>query len=368
MQRFTCVGPSRAQRTRFGEVPNYAEGLYALDHNLYAWMVPNGSWGEANAGLVVGDDVSLLIDTLWDVHYTRTMLAAMEPFLQEAPLHYVVNTHADGDHCWGNELVQHCEIITSQRSHQEALFVQPATELWIRRAARLVSLLCPLPPGKAGTWLYHLTAPYDFAGITPTPATRTFEQRLTLDVGGRTVELLEVGPVHTSGDLMVYVPDARTLFTGDILFIGSTPVMLAGPLENWLAVLDSIFGMDVDTIVPGHGAITNHEGVHQVKAYWEYIDDRVHTCYNAGMSARETASAIVLNTEYAKQPFADWDSPERIRTTVHTMYCHLQGRTKPTSLAEWLAVLWEQALLAYEMPHAKPAIMHQGCVRSSKSR
>jgi len=66
-------------------------------------------------------------------------------------------------------------------------------------------------------------APYDFSGITGTVRTRTLEVRLGLDVGGRTVELIEVGPAHTPGDLIVHVPDARAVFAADVVCIGATP-------------------------------------------------------------------------------------------------------------------------------------------------
>jgi hypothetical protein len=77
MSQWPCIAASGVEHTRFSEIPNYSEGLYDLNNQLYAWMVPNGSWGEANAGLVVGDGASLLVDTLWDVKYTRAMLDAM---------------------------------------------------------------------------------------------------------------------------------------------------------------------------------------------------------------------------------------------------------------------------------------------------
>ena len=68
---------TKSQRTRFGEIPQFAEGLYDLSYRVYAWMVPNGSWGESNAGLIVGSGASLLVDTLRDFNYTRVMLDAM---------------------------------------------------------------------------------------------------------------------------------------------------------------------------------------------------------------------------------------------------------------------------------------------------
>ena len=114
-----CIAPTGVQRTRFGEIPKYAEGLYDLNHGLYAWLVPNGSWGESNAGLIVGDGQALLVDTLWDLNYTRTMLDAMHPVTEAAPISTVVNSHADGDHCWGNQLMAGADIITSQASFDE---------------------------------------------------------------------------------------------------------------------------------------------------------------------------------------------------------------------------------------------------------
>ncbi len=63
INNYTCITPSGAQKTRFGETPQYTEGLYDLNHRLYAWLVPNGSWGESNAGLIVGNGELLLVDT-----------------------------------------------------------------------------------------------------------------------------------------------------------------------------------------------------------------------------------------------------------------------------------------------------------------
>jgi glyoxylase-like metal-dependent hydrolase (beta-lactamase superfamily II) len=67
--------------------------------------------------------------------------------------------------------------------------------------------------------------PFRFGAVRPTRPTRTFDRELTLDVGGREVQLLEVRPAHTPGDLVVHVPDARTVIAADVLFIGVTPVM-----------------------------------------------------------------------------------------------------------------------------------------------
>ena len=87
------------------------------------------------------------------------------------------------------------------------------------RAGALAAARCPGSLKPLG-WQHSasLLAPFDFAGIELTPPTRTFEGTLQLDVGGRTVEVMEVGPAHTPGDAIVHVPDARTVFAADVMF------------------------------------------------------------------------------------------------------------------------------------------------------
>jgi cyclase len=322
-------------------------------------MVPNGSWGESNAGLIVGNGESLLIDTLWDVNYTRTMLQAMSSFTKENPLEYVVNTHADGDHFWGNELVTDAEIITSKSSYFEMMHTKPKSMLLFDKVGRFFSRIKIFNNDKVGHWFQRMTAPYAFESVTHTPATRTFEGELTISVGGREVQLIEIGPAHTSGDLMVYIPDAKTLFSGDILFIKSTPIIWAGPLKNWLKALDRIMELDVKIIIPGHGPITDKSGVKEVKKYWEFMDIQVLRRFQKGMSAQEAARDIVLSNEYMQQPFAKWNSPERMMINVHALYRYLQGRRKHPKALELLKIFRRQALLAHELPYAQPTSMRK---------
>ena len=149
------------------------------------------------------------------------MLEAFGSRTAAAPIDVVVNTHANGDHCYGNELVAGAEIIASAATAEEMAEVPPALLAGLNAA-----------PGDVGELFRSFFGEFEFDGITLTPPTRTFEGRLTVDVAGREVELIEVGPAHTKGDTIVHVPDARTVFTGDILFIDGTPIVWAGPLAQ----------------------------------------------------------------------------------------------------------------------------------------
>lgn len=352
-----CIAPTRAQRTRFGEVPRYDEGLYDLGGGVYAWMVPNGSWGESNAGLVVGDQESLLIDTLWDVRTTRVMLEAMLPVMGRTMLSTVVNTHADGDHFWGNQLVAKAKIITSAASRKEMAHHTPAAMAKFAGVGRLASAL-PFPGAKQiGHWFQAMCAPYAFDEVVHTPANLTFTGNQSLRLSGREVRLIEVGPAHTQGDLMVHLPDVGILFAADILFLGSTPVMWAGPVENWLSALDLILELDVDTIVPGHGPLTDKEGVKLVIAYWELAATEARKRFASGIPPVEAACGIVSSPAFRESPFADWDSPERMMTNVHVLYRHFRGNTRPLSTLQVVNILRKQALLAHAFPEGRPASM-----------
>ena len=144
--------------------------------------------------------------------------------------------------------------------------------------------------------------------------TRTFDGRLELEVGGRLVELIEVGPAHTAGDSLAHVPDAKTIYTGDILFVGGTPIVWAGPLSNWIAACDLILGMDVETVVPGHGPLTDKSGVTAVRDYLAYIEEQATQRHAAGMDAWDAARDIALNG------FGEWGEWGRISVNVEAVY------------------------------------------------
>jgi len=358
-ERARCVAPTGAERTRFGEKPLYDEGLWELGHGVYAWLVPNGSWGEANAGLVVGEGQSVLIETLWDLPKTRAMLEAMEPFRASAPITTVINTHGDGDHFFGNQLLPEAETVTSRSAARQMAHNHPRA---MGSLARLGGVLGTLPFGSArdtGHWIKAMGAPYDFAGITPRPADHSFEGELELERGGRGLRLIEVGPAHTEGDLLAHVPGAGVLFAGDILFIGSTPAIWAGPLKNWLRALDLIERLAPEIIVPGHGPLTDLSGVAQVRGYWEFVAEAARARFAQGLGADAAARDIAAGGGFAAAGYLQWDSPERLAMNCHMLYREFQGVTGAPSTAQILNMLRSQAVLAHTLPNTRPASMRR---------
>jgi cyclase len=297
-------------------MPSYTRGLHELGDGLFAFLQPDGGWGWSNAGLVVSDESSLLIDTLFDLRLTREMLEAMRPLTERRAIRQVLNTHGNGDHCYGNQLVPAAaEIIASESAVQDMQEVP---------APLMHALMQAEVDADLDAFLQHAFARFQFDGIEMRLPTRTFSGSLELDVGGRRVELLELGPAHTRGDVIAHVPDARTVFTGDILFVGGTPIMWAGPVSNWLAACEHIEGLDIDTVVPGHGPVTDKEGPRQVRRYLEFVRAEATARHEAGMPAEDAALDIELG------PFADWGDQERIVVNVASVYAELDpGYERP---------------------------------------
>ena len=204
----------------------YEKGLHETGNGIYAYLQPDGGWGWSNAGLIVDDGSSLLVDTLFDAVLTREMLDVMADAsgVTAEAIDTVVNTHANGDHTHGNGLCTKAEVIASEASAREMESFTPAMMQSFMDSAETL--------GEAGDYLKDVFGPFDFASVAEKLPTKTFSDELRLNVGAKSIHLLEVGPAHTRGDVLVHVPEDRTIFTGDILFIEGTPLMWAGPVAN----------------------------------------------------------------------------------------------------------------------------------------
>ncbi len=245
----------------------YEKGLHEVAAGVWAYLQPGGGWGWSNAGLVAGDNGSLLVDTLFDLRLTGEMLEAMRRTTPAArEIGTVVNTHANGDHCYGNSLLGDAEIVASARCADEMGALPPSSMAAMLRAAPDL--------GPAGAFLARIFAPFSFDDIPLTLPTTTFEGRLDLDVGGRRVSLLEVGPAHTAGDVIVHLPDEDVVFTGDILFHGGHPIVWEGPVANWMAACDRILELRPAVVVPGHGPLATTAAVEDLRGYFAYFARR----------------------------------------------------------------------------------------------
>ena len=293
----------------------YTKGLHDLGNGAWAYLQPDGSWGWSNAGLIVDGEETMLVDTLFDFKSTSAMLSEMRGAVPKAEtIDTLVNTHSNGDHTFGNKLAGAGEIVSS-RICAEEMAERPPENLasLVRNANKL---------GEGGHFLYEAMGPakFNFEEIDEyVLPTRTFENELKMMVGDKEVQLFNVGPAHTGGDVLVYVPGDRTVFTGDILFNEGHPVIWEGPISNWVRACDMMLDWDLETVVPGHGAICGKDGIRKMKQYLLYLDVEARKRYDAGMEVEEAALDISMTN------FDGWFDAERIVINLHTLFGEYAG-------------------------------------------
>ena len=227
----------------------------------------------------------------------------------------VVNTHANGDHCWGNELVGDARIVASKECADEIGTPPPETLAALVKEASTMGVL--------GEYLARIFGPFDFEGITLRKPDETFEGELTLSVDGTEVRLIEVGPAHTRGDILVHVPSQRVVFTDDILFVGGHPIVWAGPVRNWVAALDRILAMDVDTVVPGHGPVVDTGAVDDEREYLLWVEREAKGRFDAGMTAIDAARDMMGEYKH-------WSESERLVVNIAAVYRELDPDRPPS--------------------------------------
>lgn len=285
----------------------FERGPLEVADGVWAYLQPDGGWGWSNAGLISSGNISLLVDTLFDLKLTARMLEELRRVTKSADaIETVVNTHANGDHCFGNSLITDADVITSKACAEEMAEMPPV---------RLADLMKAAPQlGEVGAFVQRIFASFSFGGIEVAQPTRTFEGELELELGERMVRLVEVGPAHTRGDLLVHLPKEGVVFTGDILFNGGHPIVWAGPVSRWIAACDTILAWDAATIVPGHGPVASPATVEAFKGYFEWLTREASARFEAGMPAGEAALDIDLG------PYSDWSEPERMAVNVRSIY------------------------------------------------
>jgi cyclase len=321
--------------------------LQEVADGVWAYTQLPGSWGWSNAGLVAHRGESLLVDTLFDLTITAEMLERMRRVTAAAErIGTVVNTHGNGDHCYGNALVADATIVGTRGTVRDLEQTPPRRMALLLKAGRMGLALGGAGRGL-GRWLARAGMPqierlldaaalaipafqdFEFPWTSSVVPNRTFEGSYHARIGDKRAEVVEVGPAHTRGDAFVYVPDERVVFTGDLLFKDAHPIVWEGPVTNWVAACRRLLALDAETVVPGHGPITDKSGIEETLAYLELLTVETRARYEAGMPFEEA----VLDLAPALDDYRHWSDSERVYVNVHTLYRDLSGnRSAPDVL------------------------------------
>ncbi|WKG04892.1 MBL fold metallo-hydrolase [Mycolicibacterium sp. HK-90] len=270
------------------EIP-FREGLFDLGRGAHVFLSGNETFGLANAGLVVSAGEALVIDTLYDVQHARAMCASMAELTATAPVRYVFNTHTDGDHFFGNQVFSaDTEIITTEAA--SALMTQEHADL----TAKLLGT--ETKPGGTLHALEPLGQPFNFSEVQVRPADTTFAGEKALRVGNLDVELHELGPAHTVGDAIAYLPELGVLYAGDLLTHNPVAVTWSGSIPNWINALERIRSFGAQKVVAGHGPVLVggeiNAAIDRGIRFWSNLHTDATRLYDQGVPVAEAVARM----------------------------------------------------------------------------
>jgi len=175
-----------------------------------------------------------------------------------------------------------------------------------------------------------ITAP-DYGNLTLRPPEVTFNDRMTLHLEEFPVELRHVGgPAHTTNDVLVWLPEQKVLFAGDLAFNGGQPFVLEGSIRGFRSAIAQMQELAPDTLAPGHGPVCHGEDVAtllaSMDAYLGFVQDVATESYPAGLTPLEAAQ------KHRDNPYSDWAETERFVGNLHRAYSELAGNPADTRL------------------------------------
>jgi cyclase len=274
--------------------------FHELADGVFAYIQPPGGWCLNNAGLVTGGGTTILVDTAATEARARRL---REHVLKVSPhgADLLVNTHHHGDHIFGNaQFAPGATVVAHDQARTEMI--------------------------EAGLGLRQLWPEVDWGETPLVLPSLTFRDTVTLHAGGLRVQLIHVGPAHTTNDVVAWLPEQRVLFAGDVLMSGTTPFCLMGSIEGSIRAVERLRALGARTIVPGHGAVSGPEILGATERYLRWVQALAREGVAAGRSPLKSAHAADLGE------FAELLDTERLVCNLHRAYWEIAGQPLGTPI------------------------------------
>jgi cyclase len=270
-----------------------------VSDGVYAYVQPDGTWFINNTGFLVLGEADgggvVAIDACSTERRTLALREAIER-VTAAPVRTLLNTHFHADHTNGNAFFPGATIVAHERTRQE-LLASPPLEVYEQ----------------------VFEAP-DWGAVRRVAPFLTYSDAITIHAGELRCEVRYVGqPAHTGADSIVWLPERRVLFAGDLVFHGGTPFVLMGSVAGTIAVSEDLKRLGAETVVPGHGEPCGPDWFDQTIGYLRFVQQVAQQGVDAGLTPLQAAREADLG------PYREWTDAERIVGNLHRAYAELGG-------------------------------------------
>ena len=257
-----------------------------------------------NIGIVIGEREALVVDTGMGPRNGRRVLDKARA-LTDKPI-VLTLTHFHPEHGFGAQVFSDERIVYNRAQHEELT----------QKGGPYVEMFRTFGDAVAE----------QLEGVELVDPDDVYDGELALDLGGTSVTLREVGLAHTRGDQVVFLPEQRVLFTGDLLENRLFPIFPWFPPDDvdvngtrWIEVLGQLEAMAPDVVVPGHGEVGDARLITDARSYLEDVRERVQRASD-GRSADEVKSELSPEIRAA---YSSWDAPEWIDFAVECFYAEV---------------------------------------------
>jgi len=273
--------------TRGTEIIELETGVFARLHE-----------GLTNAGIIVGDDSVLIIDSLRVPSFARDLIKDVKD-ITDKPIQFVIDTHSHWDHSWGNEEFPDATIIGHKNCYAEMIDVE-WNEQWRKKVT-------------------SSNDPWSEEGniVNITPPNMTFETSMQLYFGGRELDLKYFGRAHTSGDIYIHLPKEKIVFTGDVAQDGGVPYLGDCYPVDWPDTDNKLAALPIERFMSGHGPIGDHKALEGARDFIHNLVDSVKSAIADGQNSVQASESVIaqLTPEYG-----NWRSFDRIGENLTSVY------------------------------------------------
>ena len=303
--------------------------LVKVAEGVYAGIAKPGGLASGNAGFVIGDGGVLIVDTFFTPVAVEQLIDEIGK-LTARPIKYAVNTHYHLDHSGGNQvlaarnvpIIAHDNVAVWQTTKNKR-FLPPPEELQKRRADAAKQLGdTPVDQKDKRAQLERQIRRFDvMLSIKLTNPSMTFADGVIhLYLGTREVVLFSL-PGHTGGDVLVFVPDANVMFTGDMGWAKTLPNLVDATVNDWVPSLDKILtNHEGAKFVPGHGDVATAAVLKDFRDYLDDLRGRVKKGIADGLTIEQAKEQLKLPDKYKSFAFQNFAQPN-----IEDMYKELKG-------------------------------------------